>query len=324
MFFLRKAIVVILALIAFGFALRPFDNALRKDMEEQGLLYEPLDLNTRESIGQVSLAISLGGLRSLVATMMNLSAQTDWENQEWFELEKKYRTIVVLQPKTRYYWQAASWHLASNAWADFEDKPRYTETQRKERQRELLDKGIWFLQRAVANNPDDWRLWQDLAYLYENPHRPPNDLPASAKAYEKAIACSNSRPLLVRRLFYTLVRIPERQKEAYEMSKKLLASPQHSKTPSVRTQSWAMQSRFASEGEKKSLEEIFGSRFSALENLSYYWKRRSDGFPMDGVKETIAQLVKEFNIPEEFNPIRERERGDSWRGFPKEIRARYR
>lgn len=305
MFLLRKALIIALVLLGFGLALQPFDHALRKEMEQEGLLYPPLDLDTKEAIGQVSLAISLGGLRSLVASIMNLTVASDWEKQEWFEIEKKCRTIVVLQPKTRYYWQNAAWHLASNAWADYEDKPGLAEAQRRLRQRAFLDKGIEFLQHGVENNPQDSKLWFDLAYLYENPHRPPNDLPASAKAYEGALACENAHSMLTRRLFYVLARIPERQADAYRMSKDLLAHPDHSRVTSVRTQSWALQERFASAEDKKSLEEIFGSRFAGLENLSYYWIRRSQGFPMDGVRETIDALLLEFENPARFGSHRE-------------------
>lgn len=324
MFFLKKAIVIILVLLVSGFALRPFDNSLRRDMEEHGLLYEPLDLDTREAIGQTSLAIALGGLRSLVASMTNLSASASWEVQDWFALEDKYNTIVALQPKTRYYWQSAAWHLGSNAWADYQDKPGLSPAQRRLRQNEVFVKAADFLQRGIANNPQDAKLRFDLAYLYENPHRKPNDLEASAEAYKSAIACENSHSLFERRLFYVLVRIPAQQQEAYTMSRKLLAHPKHSSIPSVRTQSWALQHRFAPEEERKSLEEVFDSRFSALENLSYYLKREKEGFPMYGVRETLRQLIEEFDIPEEHSPLRARGEDETpWSGFPDEIRRKY-
>lgn len=326
MFLVKKALVVLLALVVSGFALRPFDNGLRHDLQEARLLYEPLDLDTREEIGQVSFAVTLGGLRSFVAAMMNIiDVQKAWSEQDWFRVEEAFRTMVVLQPRTRYYWQAANQHLSLNAWADYADRPGLNGEQRKFRQDEVLAKGKEFLRRGMESLPDDWHLAYDLAYLHENPHRPPNDLAAAAEGYRSAMELPGSPSLLERRLFYVLNRIPERRPEAFALSRELLADDRHRGIPSVMTQSFALQQEFAPADERESIESLFGSRGSALMHLSFYWIRRDEGYPMTGVAATIRTLLDEFGIPKEFSPLRERAPGEGrWHGYPPEIVARLR
>ena len=317
----KKLPIVFLALVAAGYALRPFEDALRRDFESAQLLYQPLDLNTREEIGQVSFAVTLGGLRSLVASMMNITGvQKAWREQDWFEIEDQFQTIVTLQPRTRYYWQEAKQHLALNAWADYSDRPGLTAEQRKARQEEALRKGREFLERGMKALPDDWHLVYDLAYLWENPHRPPNDLPAAAEAYRSALTLPGAPKYLERRLFYVLSRLPDGREEAYQLSRELLADEDHRTIPSVQSQAFALQQEFAPEEGQMPLEKLFGSRGRALEQLSYYWRRRSEGYPMTGVAETIGKLLAEFDVPAEFSPLRERAPDEPrWFGFPEEI-----
>ena len=46
---------------------------------------------------------------------------------------------------------------------------------------------------------------------------------------------------------------------------------------------------------------------------------------MTGVAETISELLAEFEVPEEFSPLRERTPDEpEWRGYPAEILERLR
>ena len=143
--FLRNLFFVLLAIVVTGFARRPLDDRLVKSMQERNLLPPPISLDTREELGQTSLAIALGGLRPLVAAMLNIKAHTYWEEQDWYELEQSYKTIVALQPRVRYYWEIGSWHLYSNAYADYADKPGLSEGLRRLRQKEFFENTVGWI-----------------------------------------------------------------------------------------------------------------------------------------------------------------------------------
>ncbi|NJM36475.1 MAG: hypothetical protein HC845_00580 [Akkermansiaceae bacterium] len=62
------------ALLLFGAARMPYEAALAKELRAARLTPQPLEIGTREKIGQTSSAVALGGLRTLVATFLSLRA----------------------------------------------------------------------------------------------------------------------------------------------------------------------------------------------------------------------------------------------------------
>ena len=86
-------------------------------MRTAGLLAEPLDQQTSEAIGQTSALIALGGLRSLVAAVLNFSKIVPaWSDQDWLSIFNTFEQIHTLQPKTSYYWEAAAGYSADDAY----------------------------------------------------------------------------------------------------------------------------------------------------------------------------------------------------------------
>ena len=71
--------VVLAAVVLTGMLRRPLDDRLTDDMRERNLLPSPIEMDTREELGQTTLAIALGGLRPLVAAMLNIRAHGYWE-----------------------------------------------------------------------------------------------------------------------------------------------------------------------------------------------------------------------------------------------------
>ncbi len=292
--------VVLAAVVLTGMLRRPLDDRLVGDMRERDLLPPPIEMDTREELGQTTLAIALGGLRPLVAAMLNLRAHGHWEEQEWYELERNYQTIVALQPRIRYYWDAGSWHLYSNAYADYADKPGLSEGRRKIKQKEFFDKGIAFLERGVEQNPRDSNLNRILGNALSAPWRP-QDLERAAECFLQGHATSGSR-LLLRNHVYCLSRIPGRKAEAWETCREMWDDEVNRRYNTAQTiffalQSWTGETTY-------SPEEILGSRREAAEKLADYWFRQEEGlFPMDGVSELIDQLCREFKVPEHLNPL---------------------
>ena len=292
--------VVLATVVLTGMLRRPLDDRLTHDMRERNLLPSPIEMDTREELGQTALAIALGGLRPLVAAMLNIRAHGYWEEQEWYELEQSYRTIVALQPRVRYYWDAGSWHLYSNAYADYSDKPGLSEGRRKSMQREFFDKGIAFLERGVEQNPRDWRLCHLLGNALSAPWRP-QDLERAAECFQQGHATSGS-PLLLRNHVYCLSRIPGRKAEAWETCREMWADQVNRRYNTPQTIFFALQSW---SGETiSSPEEILGSRREAAQKLTDYWFRQVEGFPMDGVRDMIDQLCREFKVPERLHPLK--------------------
>ena len=111
----QKTGILVVALVAFGAARMPFEAALSRELRQAGLTPPPLDIATRDKIGQTSSAVALGGLRTLVATFMNVRAFGFFQEQRWDDVADTFETIVALAPRTRYYWEPGAWHMAYNA-----------------------------------------------------------------------------------------------------------------------------------------------------------------------------------------------------------------
>ncbi|NNC87771.1 MAG: hypothetical protein HKN82_04835 [Akkermansiaceae bacterium] len=311
-----KLIVVLIALAVTGLAKLPLEQRIASDLREARLLPRPLDLDTREKLGQTSFAIVLGGLRSLVAAMLNLKAHNHWEKQEWFELEKDYRTITTLQPRVRYYWETAAWHLAYNAYADYRDKPGVPAARARTLQRQFQKKGIAFLELGTENLPDDWRMWVALGNLLRDPHKE-RDLPGAAAAYAEALE-RDGVPERIRRLhLYTLAVIPGRTEDAWKAMQDVWAVESNRHFPSVRSLYFALQHARLPAAERLPLDAIYPDRPTALLDLSWHWNRRDEGLPMNGVREAIESLLREFPIPEKYDPLGA-EPG-RWGGFPPDL-----
>ena len=185
-------IVIILTLFGVGEVMRFPQESLTKELKKEGFIPERLSHDKQLKIGQTGSAVVLGGLRSLVASFMNLQAFGEFEEQDWSELERLYEIIVTLQPRNAYYWETAGWHLAYNAYYDFESKPGMAAARRKLKQKEYHKKGENMLLRGTEELPNSVPLWIQLAKMHSSPHKP-YDFPKAAKYYKKAIEIPDSR-----------------------------------------------------------------------------------------------------------------------------------
>jgi hypothetical protein len=100
----KRYAVLAFAILAAGALRMPFERQITDDLTKAGLLPPKLEQRTGEKIGQTFSAVSLGGLRTLVAPFMNLRAFTFFTEQRWGEVGDTYELIVDLAPRTRYYW----------------------------------------------------------------------------------------------------------------------------------------------------------------------------------------------------------------------------
>ncbi|MEC9055007.1 MAG: hypothetical protein VX633_06855, partial [Verrucomicrobiota bacterium] len=129
----------------------------------------------------------------------------------------------------------------------------------------------------------------------------PQDLERAAECFLHAHATSGS-PLMLRNHVYCLSRIPSRKAEAWEKCREMWADEVNRRYNTPQTIFFALQS-WAGET-TSSPEEILGSRRKAAQKLTDYWFRQEEGlFPMDGVREMIDQLCREFKVPERLHPL---------------------
>ncbi|MEI6656879.1 MAG: hypothetical protein WCP45_19090, partial [Verrucomicrobiota bacterium] len=115
-----KPLVLLVAVLLSGAARMPVEVALTGGLRAAGLFPPPLAIDTRDKIGQTSAAVALGGLRTLVATFLNLRAFTLFSERRWDDVHDTFNTMVNLAPRTAYYWETGAWHQAYNAAAFYQ------------------------------------------------------------------------------------------------------------------------------------------------------------------------------------------------------------
>lgn len=299
-----KIAVLVVALLAFGAARMPFEAKLGGELRKAGLFPPPLEIGTRDKIGQTSSAVALGGLRTLVATFLNLRAFTFFTEQRWDDVEETFETIVDLAPRTRYYWETGSWHMAYNAASYYINDSKLPALRRREAWRSCIIKGRSFLERGVRNNPDDWSILANLGFLLSDSNkypafRDPNlTFAAAAEAYRKAADTGKALGYVRRSWFYSLARVEGRESEALALGHSLFDAGVQNRTPTLLVLLVVLEAH-----QNPSMDvanraiELFGTPEKAYEALSGHWRRTRECFPVHGVAAGLESLEKALSIP---------------------------
>ena len=294
-----------MAVLAFGAARMPFEAGLGKELRTAGLTTEPMEVGTRDRIGQTSSAVALGGLRTLVATFMNLRAFSYFQEQRWDELAETFDTIVDLAPRTRYYWETGAWHSAYNAASYYINDSKLPALRRREAWRASVLRGRAFLERGIRNNPDDWSLAANLGFLLSDTNkfsafRDTNEaFAAAAEAYRHSADTGTALPYVRRAELYALARVVGKEKEALEFARTLYQKDQN-RTPTLLILLFVLEN-FEDPNRDATARaiELFGTPEKALEALAGHWHRTREKFPVYGVAATMEALEKMLNIPQE-------------------------
>lgn len=301
-----KNILLAVTLLAFGAARMPFEAKLSGELRASNLFPPPLEIGTRDKIGQTSSAVALGGLRTLVATFLNLRAFTFFTEQRWDDVEETFETIVDLAPRTRYYWDTGSWHMAYNAASYYLNDSKLPALRRREAWRSSIVKGRAFLERGVRNNPDDWNLLASLGFLLSDSNkfpafRDPNEtFAAAAEAYRKSAETGKALGYVKRSWFYSLARVEGRESEALALGRSLYDEGMHNRTPTLLMLLLVLESHENPEMDvAKRAIEIFGTPEKAYDALSSHWRRTRERFPVFGVASGLESLEKTLGIPAE-------------------------
>ncbi len=297
--FVKSSIkIVVLGIVLLGFgALRfPFEVKLSKDLRVGGLTPAPLEIDTRDKIDQTSSAVVLGGLRTLVATFLNLRAFSYFQEQKWDDVAESFRTIVDLAPRTRYYWETGAWHSAYNAASYYYNDSKLAPLRRREAWRMSIVRGRAFLERGIRNNPDDWRLHSYLGFMLADANKfpafqdPNATFAASADAYGKAVATGKAMDFTRRAQLYSLARVKGREAEALALVRSLYAT-RGNQTPTIKTLLFILEAYQNPQMEmEKRATEIFETPEKAYSALCNQWVRTRELYPVYGIAEALGGL----------------------------------
>ncbi len=311
----RKHVILALGLLAAGGLRMSWEAPLTREFRSDGLLAKPVETATREKIGQTSAAVALGGLRTLVATFLNLKAFSHFEAREWSELAETYDLIVDLAPNTPYYWTTGGWHLAYNSASDYLTRTDLPALRRREAWRDSIRRGRAFFERGTRLNPDEPSIQAELGALLSNSNKL-LDFPAAAAAYKAAADTGKAFPYVRRGECLALARIPGRELEALDLARRLYADP-HNRLPTLCCVRFALESHAdPSKDPLKLAISIFGDPRSAHDQLGEYWVRVQERYPLDGVASALKILESILLVPADESvfkrALQPKETPDDW------------
>ena len=300
----RRPLILLLALLASGGLRMPFEAALTRDLQSAGLLSVPMDIGTRDKIGQTSAAVALGGLRTLVATFLHLRAHTFFTELRWDDVAETFHTIVDLAPRTPFYWETGAWHQAYNAAAFYLNDSKLPPLRRKTEWRAAVLRGRAFLERGIRNNPDSPGLHTYLGYLLTDKYKSgafkdgDGTFSAAADAYQAAADSGKALPYVRRFQLYALARVPSREAEALALARTLYQTSSN-RTPTLQAVFFALECH-ANPSIIDPLRlalSIFESEENAYHNLSNYWLRAKERLPVHGLASVLTSLETTLGIP---------------------------
>jgi len=217
-----RAWVACLALLVFGAVRLPVETALDRQQRDALLRQTVLDLDLRERVGQTGFLAALSGFRSPLAALLWIEAHTAWENTEWGRMAALFDTVTALQPRSLLYWDMAAWHMAWNV--------VQSEALRQRNQRQYFELGRDILARGIRNNPQSSYLHHQLAVLLRDKFE---DHCAAAEAFLRSAELPDARPYVARFAGYELAKCPGREREAYDLLRRLYEEGEKQRLPTL-------------------------------------------------------------------------------------------
>lgn len=303
----RLHLAAIAFLVLAGIVRAPIEQALTEDLRERKLLQRPLEVDVRKKVGQGFWAVSLGGLRTLVATVLNLRAFSFFENCEWAKVADTYETIVQLAPHTPYYWDTGSWHMAYNAasWYSRNDAGLPDLRARGEWKR-WIGKGTAFLEEGVRQNPDNAVLWSRLGWLYANPDKI-QDFDKAAEAFGRAVETGDALPYVRRFQAMAMARSDKLVDDALPFIRRIMAEDGGA-PPTLLAVRFALEHRADPSIDSEALAlELFGSAENAYRLLGNHFLDTRHDYPMNGIAAYLRKVENFLDIPGEKSIFRARE-----------------
>ncbi len=267
----------------------PLQEQILAQEKAAGLIEEPLNLPAADCLEQQLSMVCLGGLRSLVAAVLNMDAFDCFVRGDWTNLERRYNQIVALAPHTDFYWDNGAWHLGCNAASSALDNKMYSDLEQREEFRNYIRKGRQFLEKGVQANPDSYFLYSALGNMYSDIYRLP-DFEKAAAAYHRAVELGGSGRS-ARNEFYALCRVPSKAKEALSLGRELFSNPKL-RSPSLVCNIFALENRLnIPEAQRIPFRELFPTDDVARQLLQSHMQN-SLRYPSDGFRQALEKLDK--------------------------------
>lgn len=226
----RRSLALVF-LAAFGAAVLPLQIRVARESKDAHFRKTELNLDLRERIGQMGFLAALSGFRSPLAAFLWIEAHTAWENTEWGRMAGIFDTVTTLQPRSLLYWDMAAWHMAYNASvAAMQDTKQPSEALRVRAQRQYFDLGRDILERGIRNNPDRYQLYLQLGVLLRDKFE---DHCKAADAFLTASGFPDAPPYCRRFAGYEMAKCAGREREAYELLKKLYTEGEQQRLPTL-------------------------------------------------------------------------------------------
>lgn len=241
----KLAAIALFAVV--GIAKLPLEQRLSDNLHAKGLLVEPVGIDMRENLGQMGFAASLGGLRSLVASITYLQAYAAFEDVDWGKVDSLMTITTRLQPREATYWDDAAWHQGWNAASHYLRDENLRAALRNKLFRDHVERGIEIVKEGLRFLPNNKKLLVRLGDLYYD--RKPDPAKA-AEAYLAAYAQGALR-FYERKAAYELVKVNDRAawERAYTILKKNYDDDLD--TPSVMTNLPILEARLGIPPEKR-------------------------------------------------------------------------
>jgi tetratricopeptide (TPR) repeat protein len=226
---MSRRMQALLALLLLGVVKLPMEQAVSARLKEARLLDSVVDLGLWENLGQMGFAASLGGLRSLVATVTYMQAYLAFEDIEWARVDSLFQLTSRLQPRDVSYWDEASWHMAYNAASHYINSQSVEPVMRGKLYHGHIQRGVDILEEGLKFNPDNIRLLARLGDIYARRKLEPIE---AAKHYLRVFELGGP-PLYERLAAYQYMNASDRDSwlTAYKMLRKFYESGQ--KFPTV-------------------------------------------------------------------------------------------
>ncbi|MDB6075756.1 MAG: hypothetical protein JWO89_3396 [Verrucomicrobiaceae bacterium] len=218
---MKRKLQALVVFILLGICKLPLEQRTATSLRSHEMLYAPLDYSARDAVGQMGFAATLGGLRSLVASITYLMGYTAFEETNWSRVDMLFGITTMLQPRFDVYWDDAAGHMAYDAASNYlYDESRPT-LYRKQLYRENVQRGIDILNEGLRHLPKSDRLHTSLGHLYARRVEPRNHELAGEHyllAYQ-----NGGLPVMERLAAYEWAQLnnaPERWKQAYTILKR--------------------------------------------------------------------------------------------------------
>lgn len=296
-----RHLLAVVVLLGAGFLRMPVEKALVERFRREHLLTPPLEIEVREKIGQTSSAVALGGLRTLVASLLHIGSMDEFSRLDADGLADIFETIVQLAPRSRYYWDVGAWHIRTNAPSWTRNDSELPPIRRQTEWRRWIERGNDFLERGLRNNPDDAILWAVAGRHYLDPFTIPDPAKAEA-AFARSIELGIGRPHIHRAHLLAMAAAGRNPSETRDRLDALLVE-RTNRVPTLLALRFALESKLSPPADPMEYAlGLFGDERRAYRVLSSYFLDSLDSrLPVDGIEPLLRRMEAAQGIPPE-NP----------------------